>query len=495
MNTFYNALNNKTNLTRTENGALAHSSTGSAVYDLFALGAAMRGRNASDIIDIFAKAYDEDKTLALRCLFYIRDARFGQGERNFFRVCMKWLAEHDEPVAREMVKWFSTYGRYDDLFCLWDTNVRPKIVETITFQLLEDLDPQNAPSLLAKWLPSENASSRATRNLAREVARALTLNPRAYRKMLSALRARINIVERLLSEKRYSAIDFKTIPGQAMQKYRKAFMSRPELAARFKEFIENKNTKINASTLTPFDIVHKADAEYRLPSREEREYAQKAWTSLPDYFNGHASDMICVVDTSGSMTSTMKNSSATALEAAMSLGIYTAEHLAVPFKNSIISFSDHPKFIKFGGYDDIVDKIKTVYRNAEVASTNLTGVFDLLYNTARTPGVRPEDVPSTIVVISDMEINQGASGGWSYRTDTEMEKVRRKWAAAGLKMPRLIYWNVMARHNIILENADAPVSFVSGFSPTIFTAILTGKTGIDMMLEILNSRRYIDIHA
>ena len=95
MNTFMSNLADATNFTRTTNGALAHASTRSAVYDMFALGGAYRQRTEADCVMLLIKALSENEELAMKCLFYIRDVRGGQGERRFFRVCMKDLATQD----------------------------------------------------------------------------------------------------------------------------------------------------------------------------------------------------------------------------------------------------------------------------------------------------------------------------------------------------------------------------------------------------------------
>ena len=78
MNTFLNGLTNATNFTHTENGAITHKSTTSALLDMFAMGAAMRNRSDEDVILMFRKAFDENPTYALKCLFYIGDCRGGK---------------------------------------------------------------------------------------------------------------------------------------------------------------------------------------------------------------------------------------------------------------------------------------------------------------------------------------------------------------------------------------------------------------------------------
>ena len=77
-NTFMENLTNATNFMVTENGALAHKSTRSMVYDMFAFGGAYRKRTDEDCIWLFKNAYEENPELALKCLFYLRDCRGGK---------------------------------------------------------------------------------------------------------------------------------------------------------------------------------------------------------------------------------------------------------------------------------------------------------------------------------------------------------------------------------------------------------------------------------
>ena len=506
MNTFMNQLNNNMNFKYTENGALAHERLNSDVYTLFAMGAAYRSRSDADCILLFKNAFEEDETLALKCLFYIRDCRGGQGERRFFRVCMKWLAENYPQRAAALAEYVPEYGRYDDWFKIYfGTPVEGQVIEMMKKQLSTDMFcKKNAVSLLAKWMPSENASSKETIRTARKIRNAFGVSAKEYRQMLSKLRTKINVLEKLMSANRWDEIEFDKIPSKAGLVYKNAFARRDIIAKKYERFAKDKTTKVNASTLYPYEVVAKAIQHmgrgwsYSLNIDEvDRAMINKYWENLPDYLNGKDCSMMCVVDTSGSM---VRSDAAAPINVAISLGLYCAERIGGPFKNHYISFSREPKLIRTEGVD-FVDKVHRIYRTNLCENTDLEAVFDLLLATAKKPGVSAWDIPKTIVVISDMEIDQGSSSYWgslNHRwtkesASTEMEKIRRKWAAAGLTLPKLVYWNVDSRNENTFLDAGPNVTFVSGMSPIIFKQVLTGKTGWDLCLEVLLSQRYENI--
>lgn len=493
MNTFMNQLKNDNNYKYTENGALAHKTTNSAVYDLFAMGAAYRSRSDEDCILLFKNAFEENETLALKCLFWIRDCRGGAGERRFFRVCFNWLAKNYPDRIRSLVQYLPDYGRYDDLFELFDTPLEGTIIEIIHNQLVADMaSKKNGISLIAKWLPSENASSPRTIARAKKITSALRITARQYRKMLSKLREKINVLERLMSANEWEKIEFDSIPSRAGIIYKNAFARRDLIAKKYEAFAKDKTTKVNATVLYPYEVVAKATNRLRMNTPTDRAIINKYWENLPDYLDGKNCSMMCVVDTSGSMTGIEASAP---INVAISLGMYCAERIGGPFKDHYISFSASPQLIKIEGVD-FVDKVQRIYRTNLCENTNLEAVFDMLLNIAKTPGVKKEDIPKTIVVISDMEIDEGTGSWWSNRpgwsknnTATKMENIRTKWAAAGYELPKLIYWNVNARHNTILDSGPN-VSFVSGMSPIIFKSVLTGKSGWDLCLEAITAKRY-----
>lgn len=490
MNTFMNGLQNASNYAVTENGALAHKTTRSAVYDMFALGGAYRKRNDEDCILLFKNALEENETLALKCLFYLRDCRGGQGERRFFRVCYKWLAQKHADVARRNFELISEYGRYDDvIYALIGTPLENDALEFIKNQLALDLECKT-PSLLAKWLPSENASAVKTKKMGNIIREYLGMTHREYRKTLSILRERINLLERLMSANRWDEIEFDKIPSKAGLIYKNAFARRDIIAKKYEAFAKSEDTKVNASTLYPYDVVHKAvegtrgwGYSFRNMSDTDRAMVEKYWENLPDYLEGKPCKMMCVVDTSGSMTG---SEASAPINVAIGLGMYCAERIGGPFKNHYISFSSRPQLIKIEGVD-FVDKVRRIYKTNLCENTDLVKTFRMLKEIALT--AKPEDIPETIVVISDMQIDCG-SRFYGSNVATEMESMRREWEKAGLKMPKLVYWNVEARGAANFLDDGPNVTYVSGCSPVIFQQVISGVTGYELMLKKLESARY-----
>jgi hypothetical protein len=487
MNELLKAMKNETNYDYTENGAITHKTTFNKVLDMFGMGGAMRNRDDEDVILMFKEAYEENPTLALRCLFYLRDIRGGQGERRFFRLCIKWLALNYPKEMESLIYLVPEYGRYDDLFELFGTGLENEMIGYIWFTI-----QQNKDHLVYKWMPSINASSRNTQSRGRKFAQAFGLTEKQYRKMLSEGRKACNLVETLMSQNEWDQIAFDKLPSRAGLLYKNAFMRREETKERYAEFMSAKDTKVNASTLNPVDIAHQIFRCWNRPGLTERLTWQKYWDALPNYYGDKEEPGIAIVDVSGSM-------SGVPMEAAVSMGAYIAERGKGPFKNHFITFSAEPQLVEFSGFD-IYDKFQRAQRADWGMNTNIEAVFDMLLDIGKRNHVAPEEMPQTIYIFSDMEFDSAIicnsmSSGYGYRgmnhgqIDTLIEKQVDKWRRAGYKAPRIIFWNLRAAHPNIPAIGDG-FSYVSGYSPVMIENILSGKDGIDLMLDKLNSVRY-----
>lgn len=471
------------NHTTTENGAVTNSTTGSALLDFFSLGGALRSRGTHDQIALFNRAWNENPLGALRTMFYFRDPRGGQGQRDAFRAQFAHLAQHMPTVANKNLSNVPFYGRWDDLYALVNTPLKRHALNLLATQLKNDfvyMDTDDYQvSLAGKWAKSENTSSADSTRLARETIKVMGVSPRKYRKVLSALRKRLNVLETQISRGDWGAVEYSHVPSNAMLKYRNAFSTHDR--ERFSHFLTNVNEgneKINASVLYPHDIVGKL-----LTDTISGSQAQALWDALPEYL-GEEENSIAVVDVSASMNGLP-------IQVSIALGMYLAEHAKGAWKDRFITFSEHPQMNVIGG-KSIKTRVNSLRRSHWGMNTNIERVFDVILKTARLEHVAPADMIDKLYVISDMEFDdamQDAYGGGK----TLFESFRAKYAKYGYELPNLVMWNVDARNDQFPMTMDERgFQAVSGFSPSILKHLMSGEflSAEDMMLEVLNSERY-----
>ncbi len=475
-NTFLNNLKVETNYTETENGAVALKSTLNSCLDAFGSLGAMRDVEEDRIIKTFSLAFAENKETAMRMLFYMRDIRGGQGMRRVFRVIVKWLAENRPEYVINNLDNFLEYGRADDMICLLDTSIKEAIANWILNQLNKDYDAYlaNEPiSLLAKWLPSENASSATTKRYARNLCKLMGYKYSIYRQILSTLRAYSNVVECKMSANKWTDIKYDQVPAKASMLYSNAFYTHDEKG--YTDYIMDVaagKAKVNAASLFPVDIVSKSMA-YNI-SRKDIILLDAMWKSLPNYVADQEETGICVVDVSGSMTGTP-------MEVAISLGAYLADKCRGPFQNHFITFSTNPALVEFKGAN-IVDKVHNCMSADWGGSTNLEAVFDLILDTAVKNNTPVEDMPKKLYIISDMQFNQARSSGcfgWERRKpEPFMQTMKQKYINAGYDMPIIVYWNVRASECGMFQDTfeGENCCMVSGYSPSLFKSIIEGTT-------------------
>ena len=494
-----NELKKELNITTTENGALVRKTTYNSCLDLFALVGSVRNRESKEIITLFEKAYNEDQLTAMKILFYLRDIRGGIGERNTFRVIAKYMADTHTTSMRKNLEFISEFGRWDDLYAFIDTSLQNDALEIIKKQLSKDLESEN-PSLLAKWMPSENTSSSTTRRNATITRKYLKMSPKTYRKTLTKLRKKINIVETKLCENNYKDIEYDKLPSGAGLKYKDAFFRHDE--ERYSQFIEdvsNGKTKINSSTLFPYELVREAENFIydcnnfeTISYNDKRTLLNEMWKALPDYVGNNDEDCLAVVDVSGSMRGTP-------MQMAISLGLYVAEKNKGAFKNHFITFSKTPELIEIIG-DDFVGKVEFIKSSNWGYNTNLEVVFDLILNVAIKNNLPQSQLPSRLFIISDMEFDDAIQDSFwvTYENkiykETLFQTIAKKYKDAGYEVPTLVFWNANSRNDLIpaIEDDGIKVQYVSGASPRTFELLLKNETltALDLMFEAINVERY-----
>lgn len=500
-NKFLNAMKNLANEKVTENGAPALKSTKSGLIDLFGTIGAMRTRSDQDVVNAFIKAYAEDRLLAMKMLFYARDIREGLGERKIAKTIFSYLARNHADDIKVNFDVIAEYGRWDDFYAFVGTPLEADAFAMMKSQFekdLEDLKNGKNVSLLAKWLKSQNTSSNESKRLGRLTAKYFypdiqDFDRRAarYRRDLSLLRAKIDVVESKMSAKEWNEINYEAVPSKAATNYREAFKRNDEV--RYNEFISKVKTgeaKINAGTLYPYEIIHpytKHCGGWGHLNLGVDETLEEQWKALPNFVTDDK-EFLIMADVSGSMCGLP-------MDVSISLGLYFAERNKGAYHNMIMTFESTPRFIEIPEYDSktgakltLADKVSLLNDAPWGGSTNLEAAFDTVLKAAVNGKVAPEDMPEALVVITDMEID--AYGG-SKTTFTDAMKER--FELAGYKMPTIVWWNVNARMDTFhAEYKDDSVRFISGCSASIFKSLCEnmGTTPMELMLSTLNSERY-----
>ena len=477
------------NIAFTEKGDKAFMSSGSYCLDYFSLIGGMRF-NYEDALNNFMKAYKEDPILAIKILFFARDIREGLGERNIFRFTFNALCSFAPEVAKQVIAYIPTYGRYDDLFSAYSTPIRKDVMKLVKEQLYKDIEAkkENKPvSLLAKWMPSINTSSYETRVLAQKVASSLGMKKEEYRKTLSFLRKNL-IIENDLRTKDYT-FDYEQVPGGAMFKYRSAFSRNDK--ERYEEYlnaVKAGTKKMNSGTIYPYEVIRKLENAFFYYEEELSNEEINSLNTIWDSFNRDEIDSktIVVRDGSGSM---VDNNLVSANSVATSLTLLFAERLSGEFKNKFITFSANPRLVEVQG-ETIKEKFDYLAKFNEYTNTNIEKVYNLILKVYSKPNFKKEDQLDRIVIISDMEFDMGVDCN-----DSTFETFKAKFEKLGYKFPEVVFWNVRARstHLPVTMN-EKNVKLVSGASASIIDMITKNDstTPYEMMLKCLEKYSCFD---
>ena len=508
MSDFYSKLSQtQDNVSVTENGMAGYKTTNHSLVDFNFKVSSYRTNTAASETD-FTKVLNEKEAYVLKYLMYLRDVREGIGERDLFRSCLKKLAtssieDLDSIMDRMITTWIPEYGRFDDLFVLMGTKYEAKVVAFIKKQLAEDYKnyrENKSISLLAKWMPSENASARETVALARTLTKALKTSPKVYRKTLSTLRAYLDVIEVKTCANEWDKVDYNAVPSKANLKYKNAFLAHDEERRRTflsKAIAGDKEVKVHMAVSFPHEIVH----QYTGGSCRASSYDQSLeayWKNLKPCVG--LKDTIVVRDGSGSMTTRVGGTSVSAMDVSTALAIYCSQYLEGSFKDKFITFSSEAQLVDLSGSGSLKTKLDKTYSHGDCSNTDIQNVFELILDTARENQMKQEEIPSTVLIISDMEFDPSHnSGGWwggGMHADSNVFKVMdAKFKAAGYKLPKLAFWNVISRTcTIPCKYNENGVLLISGFSQNVLSMVMNGKTDpYDALVTELSKARYESI--
>lgn len=487
---------NKSNMTTTANGDLTHLTSANDFVDMFFKIGASRG-NPKPLFAPFQSCIKQDLGLAMRLLFWARDIRGGAGERDMYRSLVRSLFQHAQPsvdndIAKRIALKTVEVGRWDDLLDIFYGTY----FESVAFDLIEHALKVDKNGLCAKWMPREKSSKRA---MAHKLRTHMGLTSRQYRKLLVYA---TEVVETQMCERDWSNIEFSKVPSQAVNIYRGAFSRHaPTEWETFLEEVESGETTINAGAVYPYQLISGGSGWGATYMMDKSQIAQ--WNSLPDYTEGKEGSILPVVDVSGSMmTPAGPNTSVSCMQVAVSIGLYLSERLNGPFKDSFITFSTAPKLQTLTG--DVTSRLHQLQHAHWGMSTNLDAVFNTLLTSAVKFDVSPADMPTTVLILSDMQFNS------AIRRSTAQDRIEQMYEDASVKAtanaqandasaepvvykaPNIVYWNISASSSSPVTYDQSGAALVSGFSPSIVKSILSAEdlTPVNVMMKTLLDKRY-----
>lgn len=453
----------------THNNAVTLNTSGDPLVDLFSIAGASRGKN---LVPAFENAHNADAVLTAQLALWMRDIRGGAGERELFKQYLRWVSVADPALTESLIRSnkIQEVGRWDDYLIFVDTQF-----EYLAFkQIGRGLSDEHTIGLVAKWLPRQG-------RIAHKLGGFFELSPRNWRKSL--VRS-TKVVEQLMCAKEWEAINFSHVPSVAASRYQKAFNRHaPAQYAAYKAaLVRNDGTaKVNATAVYPYDVIKS------LINRGDSVVAQAQWDSLPDYI-GDNGGILPILDVSGSMTSLVPGGSISMMDICVSIGLYIALRQKGDFNRIVMSFSGQSEIIKLRqkSLSDLNWEARGMHWGM---NTDLVAAFQNLLTFGKRNHVSNEEMPKTILIISDMEFDRCVTGGHM----TNFEAARREYKIAGYDLPKIVFWCVNGRlNNAPVKFNQEGVALVSGFSPSIMRSVLSAKhfSPRDVMLETIDVPRY-----
>jgi len=469
-------------LSTTENGAIALKSTSNVIVDFFSM--FLRGIDTNLMSDYLEKCWETDPRKTVAIIFNARDREEGKKEKNISNRAMIWLRRNKKNTyLKNIHKYVTKYGCWKDITYIAIKNPINNHLELnlITNQLKIDYQnlttgKNNEVSLCAKWCSSERDKNDKEFGMASKIAEELFPNEankmEKYRKdVIVPLRKQISIVEHFMSDNRWTQIQYDKVPAVASKRFRKAFMKHdPDGYNDFLQKVARGEKKIKITGLLPHELVR-----YYLKSNvtSPDETIELQWKTLVEATKnlGTLNNILPIVDVSGSMYDIHNNLSP--IYVSIALGILIAECNTGPLHRKVVSFHAEPSIFSIEG-DTLFEQVNNLSRISAGLNTNFEAVFDLLLNAAELFDIKQENMPDTVVVLSDMQYDEASN---NVSENTLHNSIITKYETKGYKSPKFIYWNLSSQHNetFPVKSVTDNVAIISGFSEQLLKVFMNSN--------------------
>lgn len=462
-----------------------------AILNFLRISKVLRNKSESEILDAFIPTLEYDRLLAMKSLFFIRDKVSGLGERRVFKIIINYLAINESEFLAPYLSFIDKYGRWDDYYALFYTPLENEVVNIFKKQISIDLKSKK-PSTLAKWLKSENTSSKASISLAIKTRKLLGYTSQEYRLILSSLRRKISIVERKLSLREFDTIDYNKLSLDTCLRYKKAFIynDKERYIKHIKKYSENKidylyKNQINNLNQTPFNLIELILNNKKNINNDVRSIYNRIWNIICNNYKEIFEDTYVII----AISDNERESYSESYKVALSIILFCNKLNSSVYKDYYMYFKNQPRFAKIQD-SDIVGQVDAIKNLKLSTSSNIESALDLLLFTSIKKELPNDNMPKNILIISDLDLEN------KYKGSNSIKLIKNKWALSGYLVPALKFWQIKdGEINKSISKDIYSNIFAKGYSREVFTSLLKSEiiTSDDLLLNSLENSRYSDI--
>ena len=458
----------------TENGALCLTTTGSKTLDFFV--SIVRGCPLEKYLSLFLEIFQQDSIVGQQILLNLRDIRTGKGEKLIPQVLLFTLKIKYPQVYKNLLVIYLNYACWKDIIVMCELSIYYDVdidyeLQLIVNQLQKDYKSTDSITLCAKWVPSEKSRyNKGPLFLAKKIANKWNVSLREYRKRITQLRKKMNLIEQNMSQQTFELINFSAISSIAHKNYSKALKKdknakgkecskRKELMKRYLQYLKDLkdgNTTINSTGLQPHQLV-----EY-CRKNDHDSTIELQWKDIVNKIieKGTFKRSIAIVDTSGSMEGVP-------IIVSIALGILVSE-CSDTFKDVVIPFNESAELVNLKNCSTLHEKVKKISKMKWGYNTNIKSVFTMLLDHAETYNIPKEDMIDTLFIFTDMQFDEA-----NCNNKLILDSMREKYEQKGYAFPKIVCWNLRSSSNafpVDMEQED--VIMMSGFSSELLKDVL-----------------------
>lgn len=534
------------NITYTENGHVCLAHLNDDLVELFFN--LVRNNNPEEMmLKIMNQAKTDQNPILIQNLFILafqtRWCRGGKGERKLFYDMLKVLYRHFPTIVTNCLDLIPLFGYWKDLFNLLEEfeNINTLQYGNVLYEPLLNLcmkqhlndmaelkKEKPELSFYAKYFPSQrNLKKIEKTDLKNKLNRrnkffkdlAILLYPypsncsnkskhfkyacMKLRKDHTMLRKALDIPEVKMCAQKWSEINFSRVCSQCMTKNNKAFLN--ENDNKHSEEQDRINCRdnlikhiidkgVHGAQTDLYQLVKKVFGNYNLSFGQKiifnaqyeslktdllKKIQERVNENNETKTSFDLSKTVVMSDVSGSM-------SGDPMYVSIAFGILISDLAQGPFNNQVLTFDSNPVFHNLSSCENFVDKVNSLQSAPWGGFTNFEKAMNLICQKIKNNEISEENIPETLLVISDMQFNSACSYNSYYNSNKESgypyKKICDAFSKLGqdkyghpIKPPTIVFWNVRSSIGFPADSNEEGVIMMSGYSTSLLKFILSGE--------------------